>query len=95
MPSKTSRIANFWTKSRLLILIFMSLAILMVVSALFELYQSKRELYRLMEKQAHSLIESIIISSKNSLLTNERLSALIEERLLNNAVLINTLLEKK
>lgn len=94
MPSKTSRIANFWTKSRLLILIFMSLAILMVVSALFELYQSKRELYRLMEKQAHSLMESIIISSKNSLLTNERLSALIEERLLNNAVLINTLLEK-
>ena len=94
MPSKTSRIANFWTKSRLLILIFMSLAILMVVSALFELYQSKRELYRLMEKQAHSLMESIIISSKNSLLTNELLSALTEERLLNNASLINTLLEK-
>ena len=48
-----------------------------------------------MDKQAHSLMESIIISSKNSLLTNERLSALIEERLLNNAVLINKLYEKK
>lgn len=82
-----------WTQPRLLILIFISLAILMVVSALFELYQSKKELYRLMEKQAHSLMESIIISSKNSLLTNERLSALIEERLLNNAVLINILFE--
>jgi len=46
-----------------------------------------------MEKQAQSLIESIIISSKNSLLTNERLSTLIEERLLNNATLINTLYE--
>jgi signal transduction histidine kinase len=66
----------------------------MVVSALFELYQSRKELYRLMEKQAQSLIESIIISSKNSLLTNERLSSIIEERLLNNAVLIKKLYEK-
>ncbi len=46
-----------------------------------------------MEKQAQSLMKSIMISSKNSLLTNERLSALIEERLLNNAVLINQLYE--
>ena len=82
-----------WTQPKLLILIFISLAILMVVSALFELYQSKKELYGLMEKQARSLMESIIISSKNSLLTNERISALTEERLLNNAVLINTLFE--
>ncbi|MCK4904129.1 MAG: hypothetical protein KAS35_05515, partial [Candidatus Marinimicrobia bacterium] len=81
------------TQPKLLILIFISLAIIMVVSALFELYQSKKELYRLMEKQAHSLMESIIISSKNSLLTNERLSSLIEERLLNNAALINILFE--
>ncbi len=82
---------GLWTQPRLLILIFISLAVIMIVSALFELYQSKKELYGLMEKQAHSLMESIIISSKNSLLTNERLSTLIEERLLNNAVLINTL----
>jgi signal transduction histidine kinase len=82
---------GLWTQPRLLILIFISLAVIMIVSALFELYQSKKELYVLMEKQAHSLMKSIIISSKNSLLTNERLSALIEERLLNNAVLINTL----
>jgi PAS domain S-box-containing protein len=86
-----SKNRGLWSQSKLLILIFISLAILMVVSALFELYQSKKELYKLMEKQAHSLMESIIISSKNSLLTNERLSALIEERLLNNAILINTL----
>jgi len=82
-----------WTQSKFLILIFVTLAILMVASSLFELYQSKKELYRLMEKQARSLMESIIISSKNSLLTNERLSTLIEERLLNNATLINTLYE--
>ncbi len=86
---------GFWTQSRFLILIFVTLAILMVVSSLFELNQSKKELYSLMEKQAQSLMESIIISSKNSLLTNERLSVLVEERLLNNAVLINTLFENK
>ncbi len=82
---------GFWTQSKFLILTFVTLAILMIVSSLFELKQSKKELYGLMEKQAQSLIESIMISSKNSLLTNERLSTIIEERLLNNAVLINTL----
>ena len=67
----------------------------MITSALIELNQSKKEIYKLMDKQAHSLMESVIISSKNSLLTNERLSDLIEERLLNNAVLINKLYDKK
>ena len=84
---------GLWTQSKFLVSVFITLAILMIVSSLFELYQSKKELYRLMEKQAQSLMESIMISSKNSLLTNERLSNLIEERLLNNAVLINILYE--
>jgi len=84
---------GLWTQSKFLVLVFITLAILMIVSSLFELYQSKKELYSLMEKQAQSLIKSIMISSKNSLLTNERLSVLIEERLLNNAVLINQLYE--
>ena len=84
---------GLWTQSKFLVSVFITLAILMIVSSLFELYQSKKELYRLMEKQAQSLMESIMISSKNSLLTNERLSILIEERLLNNAVLINILYE--
>jgi len=84
---------SLWTQSKFLVSVFITLAILMIVSSLFELYQSKKELYRLMEKQAQSLMESILISSKNSLLTNERLSILIEERLLNNAVLINILYE--
>ncbi|MFC1528085.1 PAS domain-containing sensor histidine kinase [Candidatus Neomarinimicrobiota bacterium] len=84
---------GLWTQSKFLVLVFITLAILMIVSSLFELYQSKKELYSLMEKQAQSLMESIMISSKNSLLTNERLSVLIEERLLNNAVLINQLYE--
>ncbi|NHZ84797.1 MAG: PAS domain-containing protein [Planctomycetia bacterium] len=84
---------RLWTQPHLLIWLFISLAVIMVVTALFELYQSRKEIYILMEKQAQSLIESIMISSKNSLLTNERFSALIEERLLNNAVLINKLYE--
>lgn len=94
MNTLSNKFINYWTNSRFLIIIFFTLAMLMVASALFELYQSKKELYELMDKQAHSLMESIIISSKNSLLTNERISAIIEERLLNNAVLINTLYKK-
>ncbi len=84
---------KFWTQSKFLILIFVSLAIIMIASALFELNQSRKEIYSLMEKQAQSLLESIMISSQNSLLTNERFSDIIEERLLNNAVLINALYE--
>lgn len=84
---------GLWTQSKFLVLVFITLAILMIVSSLFELYQSKKELYSLMEKQAQSLMESIMISSRNSLLTNERFSAMTEARLLNNAVLVNILYE--
>ena len=49
---------------RNLVLIFISLASLMIASALFELYQSKRELFSLMEEQSHSLLESLMIASR-------------------------------
>lgn len=95
MNTLSNKFINYWTNSRFLIIIFITLALLMITSAIIELRQSKKELYELMDKQAHSLMESIIISSKNSLVTNERLSGLIEERLLNNAVLIDKLYDKK
>ena len=95
MNTNSNKFIGFWTNSKFLIVVFFTLALLMITSALIELNQSKKELYKLMDKQAHSLMESVIISSKNSLLTNERLSGLIEERLLNNAVLINKLYDKK
>ena len=65
----------------------------MISSALIELYQSKKDLYRLMELQSHTLLESIIIASQNSLLSNEYLEDLFQKRLLNNANLIKRLYE--
>lgn len=93
MTTISDKFIHFWSRSKLLIIIFITLALLMIVSALIELSQSKKELYDLMEDQAESLIESIIISSKNSLLTNESISRTIKDRLLNNAVLISHLFE--
>ena len=91
MPIKLNKLIDLWSKSRFLIIIFITLAIIMIVSALVELNQSKKELFELMDQQAESLIESIITSSENSHLANEQLNYLIEQRLLNNAVLISYL----
>jgi two-component system sensor histidine kinase HydH len=92
MKTKTKR-KTFLHQSRNIILIFISLASLMILSAIIELYQSKKELYQLMEEQAHTLLESLIVASKNSLLTNTYLEDLWKERLLNNGNLIKKLYE--
>lgn len=81
-------------KARHLIFIFLILAVLMVSSALIELKQSKRELLDLMTEQAHTLLESVITSSRNTLMTNWMMEDLIDERLLNNASIIRNWYEK-
>jgi signal transduction histidine kinase len=78
-------------QSRNIVLIFLSLASLMIVSALVELSQSKEELYQLMETQAHALLEALLTASKNSLLTNQYLENLAEKRLMNNGKLLRRL----
>lgn len=78
---------------RNLILIFLVLAALMVSSALIELHQSKKELLDLMENQAHTLLETVIKSSENALLTYDYLEVFLEERLLNNASFVRFLYE--
>jgi signal transduction histidine kinase len=78
-------------QSRSIVLIFISLASLMIISALVELSQSKEELFQLMESQAHALIESLLSASENSLLTNQYLEDLAKKRLMNNAKLIKRL----
>ncbi len=88
-PSKQK--ASILQQYRNLILIFISLASLMIASALFELFQSKKELFKLMEEQSHSLLESLMIASKNTLMTNEYLEEISEMRLLNNGNLIKKL----
>ena len=84
---------RFLHEPRLIIIIFFALAILMVSSALIELHQSKKELYSFMEKQSHSLLESLIIASRNALRFNQTLENTYQERLLNNANLIRVLYE--
>ena len=78
-------------QSRNIVLIFISLASLMIISALVELSQSKKELFQLMESQAHALLESLLTASKNSLITNQYLEDLAKKRLMNNAKLIRRL----
>jgi len=80
-------------QSRNIVIIFLSLASLMIISALVELYQSKEELYQLMGVQAHALLESLLTASENSLLTNQYLEDLAKKRLMNNGKLIKRLYE--
>ena len=78
-------------QTRNIIIIFISIAALMVTSAVIELKQSKNELLQLMTTQAHSLLESLIIASKNTLQSYEYLENIERQRLLNNAVFIRRL----
>jgi signal transduction histidine kinase len=79
---------------RLIVLIFLAVAGIMIASALVELYQSRIELFELMEAQSHSMLESLIISSGNVLTVQQRLEETYRDRLLNNANLIRTLYER-
>jgi two-component system, NtrC family, sensor histidine kinase HydH len=80
---------------RIAIFIFLAIAVLMVSSALIELDQSKRELFDLMEQHAHSVLETVIITSYNTMMTNELLEDFLEDRLLNNAGFIRYLFERR
>ncbi|MBK7981279.1 MAG: ATP-binding protein [Ignavibacteriae bacterium] len=77
-----------------LILIFIAVAILVISSVLFEYYQSKKEMYNLMEEQAHSLLETTLTSSTNALISYDLLNSELKNRLFNNANYIKLLFEK-
>lgn len=72
-------------QKKYLIFVFIAVATLMVVSALIELRNSRNELLDLMEEQAHSLLETILITSDNALLANEYLNNLVQDRLIDEA----------
>lgn len=80
-------------QTRHLLLIFLSVAVLMISSAIIELNQSKKELQQLMTEQSHSLLESLLIASQNILKSNELLSDSYRRRLLNNASMVKILYE--
>ncbi len=93
MKKKTASF-SYKGQTRLIILIFVLLAALMVSSSFIELRQSKKELYELMAKQAHSLLESLITASQNTLRATNYLDDLARQRLLDNANLIRILYEQ-
>jgi len=83
-----------FVKPRHLFFIFLVMAVLMISSAVIELNQSKKELLDLMRKQAHTALETILLASHNTLMSNIMVEDIIEERLLNNANVIKTLYEE-
>lgn len=85
---------KFLFQPKNIIIIFILMAFLMISSALFELYQSKSELYELMEKESHALLESLIAATSNSLVSREKLENIYKDRLLNNANFVKILYEK-
>jgi two-component system, NtrC family, sensor histidine kinase HydH len=76
-------------------LLFLIIAVIIIVSGIVEYQQSKFELNDLMRNQAHSILNTIIISSQNTLASEEQLEEALKERLLNNASYIKILFEQK
>ena len=85
---------NILINSKNLIIVFIFIAVLTLSSAYFELQQSKDELFNLMENQAHSLLESILISSQEVSYASSEIEDGMNARLLNNANIIRILLEQ-
>lgn len=66
----------------------------MLTTALLELRSSRNELQDLMVQQAHTVLESLLVSSTNALRANDQLEAEIRQRLLDNATSIRSLYER-
>ncbi|MDA3859752.1 MAG: hypothetical protein PF445_00860, partial [Melioribacteraceae bacterium] len=88
-------IKNILIKPIILLLIFLGLVSLIVFSAYFELRQSKAEVINLMSEEAHSLLQSIIVSSQEVLYASHEVESEIQGRLLNNANTIKILYDQK
>jgi PAS domain S-box-containing protein len=72
-------------RPRYIIAVTLVIAVVMIISAVYELSQSKNELNQLMTEEASSLIETITMSSVNTVLSNEEIENLISLRLLSTA----------
>ncbi len=63
----------------------------MITTAYFELNESKKEIFRVLSEQSSSLIETISLSSDNTLNASDEIENLIAQRLLDNARLVKNL----
>lgn len=80
------------SEKKVLIVIFILLSVMIVSNALIELNQNRKDLFAIMEKQSHSLLESIMTASKNTTQAISFIDYLETERIIDNAHLINHLL---
>lgn len=77
-----------------LIFVYVITAAIVLSSAIIELNQSKDEMMEMMEKQGHSILETVLKSSHNAILSYNKFENEIKHRLLNNAVVIRMLYDK-
>lgn len=94
MPEKVKHLKNILIQPKSIILIFIATAVIIISSAIIELNQSKKEMFEIMEKQSHSLLETLLASSSNAILSYDKIEDELKNRLLNNAQLIKILFEK-
>ncbi|MEN8194094.1 MAG: ATP-binding protein [Bacteroidota bacterium] len=89
-----NKLNKIFIKPKILLLIFLSVAILVISSAYYELNQSKKEMLHLMSTESHSLLEMVLVSSEEVLYASNEVEEEIQKRLLNNANAVKILLEK-
>ncbi len=82
---------KFKLNPSIIIAVSLTIGIVMIASAYFELKQSKDEIFHLLNEQAASIIETISLSSINTLNSSYEIEGLIAERLLDNARLVKRL----
>ena len=80
------------TAARALMVLFVSMALIMITSAVVELNQSRGEVLNLVEKQSRVLLQSLLAASQDALLANEYLFDAYRQRLIQEARLIGGLL---
>lgn len=78
---------------KIVLSIFLLTSLIVISFGFIEYSQSKKEINSLMQEQSHTLLESIMISSKNAIKSYNQIKDEINERLLNNAILIKHLYE--
>ncbi len=82
---------KFKLQPRIVIIISVIIGIVMITSAYFELNESRKEIFQVLSEKSSSLIETISLSSNNTLKASDEIENLMIERLLDNAKLIKDL----
>lgn len=91
MKTYFNKLNKLKLKPKTIILISVFIFIVMAVSAYFEVTESKKEIIHLLAENATSLVETISLSSHNTLNSSYEMEDLMAEKLLDNARLIKRL----